>query len=208
MDFYDAVRSRRTVRDFSDKKPDKKTVERILAAGLMAPTNDHLRNWEFVVVLEKEIIEKIICPIPKTFSEKRVDFILNSWKVNVPCQREMYKAGIPKQYNMLVKSGCLVLPFFRQKQPLLKPKNLSALNGFASIWCCLENIMLAAAAENLGCAMRIPFEKETEHIRETLGHPKDYFMPCYLALGYPLAKAKKTRQIRQKIKEKIHYNKW
>ena len=57
MDFYDDVKSRKTVRDFSDKLVDKKIIERILSAGLMAPTNDHLRNWEFVVITDKEIIE-------------------------------------------------------------------------------------------------------------------------------------------------------
>ena len=208
MDFYDVVKSRRTIRDFSDKKVDKETIERILSAGLMAPTNDHLRNWEFVVILGKEIIEKIIKPIPKTISEKRVDAIINSWKVDAPLQKETYQDAIPKQFNMLIQSGCLILPFFKQTTPLLKPKNLSALNDFASIWCCLENIMLAATAEKLGCAMRIPFEKEIEHILETIEHPKDYFMPCYLAIGYPLPNVKSPAQIKQKIKDKIHYNKW
>ena len=208
MDFYDVVKSRKTIRDFSKKKVDKKIIERILSAGLMAPTNDHLRNWEFVVIMDKEIIEKIITPIPKTIPEKRVDFIINSLKVNAPIQKEMYQDAIPKQYNMLIQSSCLIIPFFKQKNHLLKPKNLSALNGFASIWCCIENIMLATTAENLGCAIRIPFEQEIKNIYETLKHPKEYFMPCYLSIGYPLSKNKSPKQLKQKIKEKIHYNKW
>ena len=208
MDFYDVVKARKTIRDFSDKRIDKKIIEKILVAGLMAPTNDHLRNWEFVVIIEEEIIEKIIKPIPKTVSEKRVDFILNSWRLKDSCQIGMYKNAIPKQYRMLIQSRCLILPFFKQKSSLLEPKNLSALNGFASIWCCIENIMLATTAEKLGCAIKIPFEKETEHIFETLKHPKDYFMPCYLSIGYPILKIKHPKQFKQEIKDKIHYNKW
>ena len=208
MDFYEVVKARKTTRDFSDKEIDKKVIERIISAGLMAPTNDHLRNWEFVVITDREIIAKIIKPIPKTASEKRVDFILNSWRLKDPCQISMYKDAIPKQYAMLIQSGCLVLPFFRQKPPLLEPKSLSALNGFASAWCCIENILLAAAAEGLGCAIRIPFEQETENILAILNHPQEYYMPCYVAMGYPLAKAKKPGQIKQKVKEKIHYNTW
>jgi hypothetical protein len=84
----------------------KKIIERILSAGLVAPTNDHLRNWEFVIIFEKEIIEKIIKPIPKTISENRVNFIINSWKINVPLQKELYKNAIPKQFTMLIQSGC------------------------------------------------------------------------------------------------------
>jgi len=208
MEFYDVVKSRKTIRDFSDKKVDKKTIERILSAGLAAPTNDHMRNWEFVVVTERELIEKLIKPIPKTMSEKRVDFIINSWRVNAPLQKETYQDAIPKQYTMLIQSECLILPFFKQKSPLLEPKNLSALNGFASMWCCLENIMLAVTAEKLGYAMRIPFEKETENISEILKHPEEYVMPCFLAIGHPLPKVKSPKQIKHKIVDKIHYNKW
>lgn len=208
MEFYDVVKARRTIRDFTDKQVDKKTIERILSAGLMAPTNDHMRNWEFVVLMEKEIIEKIINPIPKMISDDDVNAVVNEWKVNAPIQKEMYQEAIPNQYKMLMKSGCLILPFFKQETPLLEPEILSSLNDFASIWCCLENIMLATTAEGLGCAMRIPFEKETKHIFETLKHPKEYFMPCYLAIGYPAPNAKKPKQIQQNINDKIHYNKW
>ncbi|MCL1928042.1 MAG: hypothetical protein FWG07_04520 [Treponema sp.] len=140
--------------------------------------------------------------------KKRIYFIINSWKVNAPFQKEMYKDGIPKNYKMLIQSECLILPFFRQKAPSVKPKKLSSLNCFASIWCCIENILLAIINENLGCALRISFEKETENIFEILKHPKDYFMPCYLAIGYPLHKIKNPDQIKLKIKDKIHYNKW
>ena len=62
MDFYEVVKARKTIREFSDKKVDKEVIERILSAGLMAPTNDHLRNWEFVVITEKEMIKNIIMP--------------------------------------------------------------------------------------------------------------------------------------------------
>jgi len=208
MEFYDVIKLRRTTRDFSDKKVDKKIIERVISAGLMAPTNDHLRNWEFVVVFDKEKIADIIKPIPKVISEKKVDSVIKSWKVDAPCQKEMYQDAIPKQYSMLSQSGCLILPFFKQETALLKPKNLSALNEFASIWCCIENIWLAATAEGLGVAMRIPFEQETKHILETLNHPKEYIMPCFLSVGYPLSKQRNPKQIKQKVKEKIHHDKW
>jgi len=208
MEFYEVVKSRRTIRDFTEDKIDKKTIERILSAGLMAPTNDHMRNWEFVVITEREIIENIIKPIQKIPSGKEVDLILNSWELKDTCQINMYKDALPKQHKMLIQSACLILPFFKQESPLLKPKNLSDLNDFASIWCCIENILLATEAEKLGCALRIPSEEETQHILDVLNHPKDYFMPCFLAIGYSLHKEKNPKQIKQKIKDKIHYNKW
>ena len=50
MDFYDVLEKRRTVRDFSGREVDDETLERVLEAAFKAPTNDHLRQFEFVVV--------------------------------------------------------------------------------------------------------------------------------------------------------------
>ena len=83
MEFYEVVKSRRTIRDFTNQKVDKEIIERIISAGLMAPTNDHLRNWEFLVVTEKEIIEKIIMPVKNLFPDKKeIDSAIKSWQVD------------------------------------------------------------------------------------------------------------------------------
>lgn len=54
MDLYEAVYNRRIVRDFKDKIVPEETLKKIINAGLQAPTHDHLRNWEFVILKEKE----------------------------------------------------------------------------------------------------------------------------------------------------------
>lgn len=74
-------------------------------------------------------------------------------------QRGTYIDAIPKQYKMLSTSACLIIPCFRNHGPLLKPENLSALNSFASIWCCIENMLIAAVSEGIYGVTRIPFDK-------------------------------------------------
>ena len=59
MDFYEAVYRRRTIRDFAEKDVPADTVNRILQAGLKAPTNNHLREWEFVVLRSRQSIEAV-----------------------------------------------------------------------------------------------------------------------------------------------------
>jgi len=49
------------------------------------------------------------------------------------------------------------LPCFRQTSPLLKPKTPSGLNAFASIWCCVENMLVVAAAEGVFGVVHIPY---------------------------------------------------
>ena len=54
MELYEAIYNRRTVRDFKDKTVPQELLERILNAGLRAPTHDHLKNWEFVILQDKK----------------------------------------------------------------------------------------------------------------------------------------------------------
>ncbi len=208
MDIYEAIATRRTIREFEEREVPNEVLERILDAGLKAPTNNHLRSWEFVVVSDKAVRAQILESIPQTVSKERVEEILTAWDLTDERQRDMYFNAIPKQYAMLYRAGALILPFFKQETPLLAPKVINDLNGFASMWCCIENILLTAAAEGLFGVTRIPFGGEIERIRTVIGHPQNYVMPCYLALGYPAKDAVRTEQYRFTAREKIHKNHW
>ena len=54
MDLYEAIDKRHIVRDFKDKAVSGEILEKIINAGLKAPTHDHLRNWEFVILKDKK----------------------------------------------------------------------------------------------------------------------------------------------------------
>ena len=54
MELYEAIEKRRTTRQFLDKEVDFETIKRILEAGNKAPTWDHNRNWQFIVLRTDE----------------------------------------------------------------------------------------------------------------------------------------------------------
>ena len=121
----------------------------------------------------------------------------------------MFADALPKQQRMLMQSGLLILPFFRQKQsPLLKPVEQSSLNYSASAWCALENMLLAATAEGLGTVFHIPVGDEAEKIKEIVGAPEDYEFICLLTMGYPAADAFRPKQKEIDIGDRIHTNVW
>ncbi len=209
MDVYEAIHSRHTVRDFSPHPIEESTLKRILNAGLSAPTNDHLRSWEFVIVNDPARRVQIINKVRKDpLSADEVNALLDNWGMVDTLQRQMYLDGVPKQYRMLLTAGALIFPFFRSPGHLLQPESLSALNNFASIWCCVENILIAAAAEGIFGVTRIPFDAETEYIKAELHAPADYEFPCYLALGYPAENAPAIRQLTISVEERMHFNQW
>jgi nitroreductase len=208
MDLYAAINQRRTIRDFDDREVDMEIISRILEAGLKAPTNDHMRSWEFIVISDKHEKANIIKHISKDTSKERAEEITRNWNMTDECQIDMYIDAIPKQYSMLFHAGCIILPLFKQSSPLLNPESLSSLNPFASIWLCIENILLAATAEGLGVSLRIPSEKELNYLREAVHYPDDYHIPCYLGIGYPAKSAVVTQQKHFDIKDKLHFNQW
>ena len=44
MELYEAIYKRRIVRDFKDIPVSDEILEKIISAGMQAPTHDHLRN--------------------------------------------------------------------------------------------------------------------------------------------------------------------
>ena len=56
MEFYDVIRKRRSIRQFVDREIPREVLECILDAGLKAPSSNHQRRWELVVLTEKPVI--------------------------------------------------------------------------------------------------------------------------------------------------------
>lgn len=207
-DFYDVVHARRTIRDYKDEPIEDEIIERIISAGMKAPTNDHMRDWHFIVIKDKSTVMKLIDIIPKQISDEEINNILRDWNLNDTCQQNSYKNAIPKQYQMFAKAACVIVPLFKQKTDILHPENLSHLNGYASIWCCIENMFLAITAEGYSSALRIPLGDEEEWARKVLNFPEDYLMPCLIAVGKASADAPCVKQKEYSITERIHTNVW
>lgn len=55
----DCIMTRASVRSYSDKKADEKTIETILKAGMAAPTAANQQAWKFVVVTDDSLKQRI-----------------------------------------------------------------------------------------------------------------------------------------------------
>ena len=208
MEFYEVLEKRRTYRDFSDREVSDELLKRVIGAAFKAPTNDHLRQLEFIVVRGRENIARIITPLAKNMAAFK-DLVFEADDSGDKDKRAMFADALPKQQKMLLDSGLLILPFFRQKQsPLLEPAEQSSLNYFASAWAAVENILLAATAEGLSCAFRIPIGNEPEHVKRLVDAPEEYEFTCFLAVGYAAENAHVCRQKEIRTADRIHRNVW
>lgn len=208
MELYEALEKRRTYRDFSDRAVSDEILERVIGAAFKAPTNDHLRQLAFVVVRGRENIAKVIAPLAKNMAAFK-KLVAEADESDDKDKMAMFADALPKQQKMLMQSGLLIIPFFRQLTwPLLKPAEQSSLNYFASAWCALENMLLAATAEGLGAVFHIPVSDEAEKIKEIVKAPEGYEFTCLLTMGYPAENAFLPKQKEINIAERIHINSW
>lgn len=208
MELYEVLEKRRTYRDFSDREVSDEILKRVIGAAFKAPTNDHLRQLEFVVVRGRENIAKVIAPLVKNM-EAFKELVFEADDTGDKEKMEMFADALPKQQKMLMESGLLVIPFFRQQTwPLLEPTEQSSLNYFASAWCAVENMLLAATAEGLGTVFHIPVSDEAEKIKVIVGAPEGYEFTCLLTMGYPAENAFLPKQKVIDVEDRIHANAW
>ena len=205
MEFYDAVSARRSVRDFTDETIPEDTLKRIIGAAYNAPANDHFRDWHYIVVTDRDMKRKVLDGIPKNLTVKDADRMTF---ISDPVQKESYRIAVPKQYRMLSDAAAVIIPLMKKKTDILHPACLSDLNCYASVWCSIENLWLAAVAEGYGCNLRIPLGDEEAVAQKALGFPDGYLIPCFIGIGRPAADAVLTKQIDIRPDELIHWQRF
>ena len=59
MDYQEILSKRRSCRVFTDEDVSGDDVRLLLRAALMSPTSRNMRSWQFVVVDDKQTLEKL-----------------------------------------------------------------------------------------------------------------------------------------------------
>lgn len=59
METWDAIRSRRNVREFADRPVAAEDLDRILEAGRLAPSARNWQPWDFVLVTERKKLSEL-----------------------------------------------------------------------------------------------------------------------------------------------------
>lgn len=205
MEFYEVVNKRRTVREFQPIPIEEEKIQRILEAGLKAPTNDHLREWEFILLKDPENRRKALVDGLKArdlTDEKALEKYTQHMEDET--QREMYLEVLPMQLTMMLEAPELLIVCYRMKKKLNEIRSYNQLNCLASVWMCIENVVLAMAAEGLFGCTYAPYD--TTGLKQYLEIPDDYEVAVLLPFGYP--KPYSVKQNPVSLHDKLHIDKW
>jgi len=165
------ILARRDVRGdkFISKKIKRKTINKILDAGLNAPSVGFSQPWKFVVVKDIETKQKIYKNFKKSYKKSKKYFKKR------------------KQYNTLKLEGILQTPiniavFYKKPSKHILGQTSQKQMGQYSVVCAIQNMWLMARSLNIG----IGWVSILDHkkVNKTLNINNKYKLVGYLCVGY------------------------
>ena len=102
MDALEAIKKRRSVRDFTGDMISREELEKIVNAGRLAATGSNKQPWDFIVITERNMIENL--KVASQWMEKAGAIIA---VVMDPSSRWWVEDGAAAVENMLIASTAL-----------------------------------------------------------------------------------------------------
>ncbi len=102
MDALEAIKKRRSVRDFTGDVISREDLEKIVDAGRLAATGSNKQPWDFIVITERNMIENL--KVASQWMEKAGAIIA---VVMDPSSRWWVEDGAAAVENMLIASTAL-----------------------------------------------------------------------------------------------------
>ena len=204
MDVADAINRRRTVRDFSKEEVPFDIIQKSLEAGLKAPSYNHLKQWDFILVKDQNL-RLALTQTEEMIEEVTVE-IKQDFEGHDTLAKEMYLDAIPKQKRMILTAPELLVVVYKPKTQVSESKGVYDLNCLASVWCCIENILLSLASKEVFGVTFIP--KNTEAIKKCLNIPQELEVAAIIPFGYKASNAMIIPQKEVQLESKLHINDW
>jgi 5,6-dimethylbenzimidazole synthase len=201
---YDAIYHRRDVRGefLPDPVPDA-VVQRILAAGHHAPSVGFMQPWDFIVIRDLEVRQRIKLGFEVAHQEAAALFEGK--------RREMYQSLKLEGITDAPLGICVTCDQSRTGPVVIGRTANPEMDLYSSV-CAVQNIWLAARAENLGVGWVSIIHHDA--LREALGIPLEIMPIAYLCVGYVSSFHEKPELEkvgwlpRASMESVIHYDRW
>jgi iodotyrosine deiodinase len=177
QDFYDLMRKRRTIREFSDKPVPREVIENCLKTAGTAPNGANLQPWHFVVVADSEIkraIREGAEAEEREFYERRAT---PEWL------EALAPLGTDQHKPFLETAPCLIA-IFAQSYGIGK-EGQKVRHYYVQESVGIATGMLVAAIHNAGLVSLTHTPSPMGFLNEILKRPKNERPFLLLVVGYP-----------------------
>ena len=177
----DEIRTRRSIRRYTDQSVDDKTVAQLLESARLAPSGSNTQPWHFIVVRSDERKKELM-------EACHGQAWMMTAPVHIACVADI-RARLGGDEPISLDEG----------SPQVELKQIIRDTAVA-----VEHIVLEAESMGLGTCWIARFEQA--NIRPVLSVPSDKYVLCVLALGYP--DERPAARPRKGPEEIVHYEKW
>ena len=191
--FYEDIKRRRTVRDFSDQPVSKEIIENCILAAGTAPNGANLQPWHFVVVSNPEIKKKIRIAAEeeeKEFYSKRAP---KEWL------EVLEPLGTDENKSFLETAPYLIAIFSKSYEVF--PNGRLVKQYYAMESTGIATGMLVTAIHNAGLVSLTHTPSPMNFLNDILGRSKNERPFLLLVVGYPVDDAKVPDIKKKDLKE-------
>ena len=174
MNTYESILTRRSTRKYLNKPVSKELLEKIIETGRYAPSGGNSQSNHFIVIQNKQIIDRLVKMVEKAFSKMEIT-------------ENMYRS-LQNSINLSKKGGYV----FSYNAPVLiiVANKRDYGNNQADCAIALENMMLEANELDLGSCYinQLKWLNEDRKILsylQSLGMNEDERVYDSLIVGYP-----------------------
>ena len=194
-DMLEWLRSRRSVRTFTDEPIDRAALVRILDAATTAPSSTNRQPWRFAVITSPAVREKLVAAVAAKTAEMKAIIARSHHAEDFGNYGDFF-------HEPLAGAAAIVVPQYREYPDLIAnliesgggdPKQFSTASAMQAELCstsaAIMALLLQIHAEGLGgCMMAGPMVARAE-VQALLGIAEPWRMLGAIAIGHPAGAA-------------------
>ncbi|MBA2624640.1 MAG: nitroreductase family protein [Acidimicrobiia bacterium] len=183
MPLEEAMRTQRAVRRLLPEPVDDAIVRRCIELAVRAPTGSNGQNWEFVVVKDTSVKERLAARYREAWSL----YGAAGRRANRGDEgMEKVLRAVEWQVEHFAELPVLVVCCLRgSRLPLVPTPPIVQSSYYGSIYPSVQNLLLAARAMGLGASLITLPLWSTTAARSALGLPVSVQPCCVVPLGWP-----------------------
>lgn len=200
MEFFDVLDARYSVRKFKDEQIKQEDLEKIIGAAGAAPSAKNAQNWHFVVIQDKELLEKMGQTVDSKMAkiaeglgeEKGAKFLkfsrFSTFFRDAPTVIAVYaKEYIPEGLKEVIAADMPQTD--RDRMWYANP-------GIQSIGAGIENMILASVALGYGACWMTSANHTLIELEEVIGFRRDrHNLVALVPIGVPEGERKSPAKL-------------
>lgn len=189
---YDAMRSLRAVRKLRPDPIPEEVLTRVFEAATWAPSGGNRQPWRMIAVKDaslKQGLADLYAPLWAGFAAQYEKGLEGLPEEDQAREGRTLAAGNYLAAHM-GEAPVLVVVCFNPKFMAITDAKLDrpSVVGGGSVYTAVQNMLLAARAEGLGCVLTTLLCLEEDAVKTLLGIPDGWGTAAMVPLGYPVGK--------------------